>query len=320
MSWPIILKLAGIFAVIGIGWGTGRVGLLGADGARMLSNAAFYLFTPPLLARTTARIELDELSAVTLLVYFGPVIGLMLVVYGWNRARHRLPPAGPAVRGISTTFGNSVQLGIPLVAALFGEVGLSVHITLVSMHGLTLLTLLTVLVEVDRARAEAEAGRRSGAGRVALTTVRQSVIHPVTLPVLIGLGWNITGLPIPGPVDDLLLLLGQGVVPVALIAIGMSLQQFGMVGVARTAVVLSIGKLLVQPTLVFVAAHWLAGLSGVPLAVLVLCAALPTGSNALLFAQRYDTLPAEATATIVVSTVAFVLTAPLWLFLTGLSA
>ena len=50
-----------------------------------------------------------------------------------------------------------------------------------------------------------------------------------------------------------------------------------------------------------------------PLAVLVMAAALPVGSNALLFAQRYATLEAEATAAIVASTVAFVGTAAFWL-------
>ena len=37
------------------------------------------------------------------------------------------------------------------------------------------------------------------------------------------------------------------------------------------------------------------------------------GSNALIFSQRYATLEAEATTAIVLSTLAFVVTAPLWL-------
>jgi predicted permease len=41
--------------------------------------------------------------------------------------------------------------------------------------------------------------------------------------------------------------------------------------------------------------------------------ALPVGSNALIFAQRYGALQAEATAAIVLSTVAFAATAGLWL-------
>ena len=44
-------------------------------------------------------------------------------------------------------------------------------------------------------------------------------------------------------------------------------------------------------------------------------AALPVGSNALIFAQRYRALEGETSTAIVVSTLAFVVTAPLWLAL-----
>jgi predicted permease len=46
-------------------------------------------------------------------------------------------------------------------------------------------------------------------------------------------------------------------------------------------------------------------------------AAMPIGSNALIFAQRYTALEAEATAAIVLSTCGYMLTAPLWLWLPG---
>jgi malonate transporter and related proteins len=62
-------------------------------------------------------------------------------------------------------------------------------------------------------------------------------------------------------------------------------------------------------------AHWGFGLAGLPLAVVVMMAALPIGSNALIFSQRYETLEAEATAAIVFSTLGFVATAPLWLLI-----
>ena len=65
----------------------------------------------------------------------------------------------------------------------------------------------------------------------------------------------------------------------------------------------------------FAFARFAVGLSGMPLAIVVLMAALPVGSNALIFAQRYRTLEAETSTAIVVSTLAFVVTAPLWLAL-----
>jgi hypothetical protein len=318
VSSVVVLRLLAIFAVIGLGWVAGRTKLLGdgSDTARVMSNAAFYLFTPALLFRTTARIDLAALPWATLAAFFGPVVALLLAVYLRERRRGGLEPAGPAVRAISVSFGNTVQLGIPIVTALFGEAGLALHVAIVSLHALTLLTVLTVLVEADLVRAHV-GGDRPGPLATALTTARRTVVHPVVMPVLAGLAWNLLSLPLGGPFDEILRTLGQAVVPVCLVTIGLSLHQYGVVGVAGPAVALSVGKLVVQPALVLVAAHWGAGLTGVPLAVVVLAASLPIGSNALLFAQRYRAREGEATTGIVLSTLAFVVTGPLWLLVLG---
>ena len=61
--------------------------------------------------------------------------------------------------------------------------------------------------------------------------------------------------------------------------------------------------------------RWGFGLRGLPLDVIVMIAALPVGSNALIFAQRYRCGEVEVTAATVISTLAFVLSAPLWLSL-----
>ena len=76
-------------------------------------------------------------------------------------------------------------------------------------------------------------------------------------------------------------------------------------------------KLLVLPGLVLVTGHWVFGLSGLPLGVIVMFAAVPTGNNAMIFAQRYRALQEETTSAAVMSTFAFVLTAPLWLAVIG---
>ncbi|MEY4415150.1 MAG: hypothetical protein RIQ53_2443, partial [Pseudomonadota bacterium] len=78
---------------------------------------------------------------------------------------------------------------------------------------------------------------------------------------------------------------------------------------------LSAFKLLLMPALVLAAAWGVFGLRGLALQVVVLMAALPTGSNTLIFAQRYRCHEGEASATIVLSTLLFALTAPAWLLL-----
>ena len=318
MTTLIFFKLLAIFAVVALGWVAGKLRWLGEnDPARTLSNAAFYIFVPALLFRTTARIDFRTLPWGTLAAFFVPVMVLLVLVYAWQRRVNRggrLATAAPSVRAISATFGNTVQVGIPIAAALFGEAGLSIHIAVMSLHALVLLTVLTVLVELDLARARQLSGHASSHLLATLaTTARNTIIHPVVLPVLAGLVWNVVAPPLPTLADEILLTLAQAVVPLCLVLIGMSLAYYGTRDAAQGAVVLALIKLLVLPALVLGVAHWGFGLTGLPLAVVVMMAALPVGSNALLFSQRYETLEGEATAAIVFSTLGFVATAPIWL-------
>jgi predicted permease len=318
MSTLVFFKLFAIFVVVALGWVVGKLRWLGEDDpARTLANAAYYIFVPALLFRTTARIALKAMPWDTVIAFFAPVLALLLAVYVWQRRANRsgaLPAAAPSVRAISATFGNSVQVGIPMAAALFGETGLAIHVAIVSLHAMTLLTVLTALVELDLARERQQLGHSNAhLIKTLVRTMRNTIIHPVVLPVMAGLVWNVLGLPLPTVADEILATLGQAVVPLCLVLIGMSLAYYGVKGAARDAVVLTVLKLLVLPTLVLGVAHWGFRLNGLPLAVVVMMAALPVGSNALIFSQRYETLEAEATAAIVFSTLGFVVTASLWL-------
>ena len=334
MSLIVFNKLLAIFCTVGLGWLAGRMRWLGepaggADPARLLGNAAFYIFVPALLFRTTARLQVSAMPWATVAAYFGPVLLILLGVYGagrWQQRGHRAADldageraaAAPTARAIAAVFGNSVQVGIPLSGALFGEAGLGIHIALTSVHALILLSTLTILVELDLARARAAHDASAGLLRTLRNTVRNTLIHPVVLPVLAGLVWNATGWPLPGPLDETLQLLGTAVAPLCLVLIGITLAYTAgrtVFGAVRSALMISALKLLLLPATVLGVAHWGLGLSGLPLQVAVMMAALPTGSNALIFAQRYRSFEAEATTSIVLSTLGFVLTAPLWLAL-----
>ena len=329
MTAAVLAKLLAMFTTVALGYVASRMRWLGrpedGDPARVLGNVAFFLFVPALLFRTTVRLDMAHMPWRTLTAFFVPVGLVMFGVYFWQRRRFSVSAAAPtitahaaapATRAITAIFGNSVQLGIPFASALFGEPGLAIHIAIVSLHALVLLTLLTVLVELDLAR---DPTRHASAhaptlGRTLRTTARNTIVHPVVLPVLVGLAWNLTGLGLHAVVDEGLATLASAVVPVCLVLIGVTLAAYGLQGNVRSAVLLSAVKLLVLPAAVLVVAHWGFGLAGLPLAVVVMMASLPVCSNALIFAQRYETLPAEATAAIVLSTVGFVFTASLWLW------
>jgi predicted permease len=319
VSTVVLLKLVGIFAIIAVGYVAGRTRLLGPEAAGVLTTVAFSVFTPALLFRTMAGISVATLPWTTLAAYYGPTMVLFFAGYLWQRLRKPAIVVVPSVRAVALTFSNAVQLGVPLMAAIFGTAGLTVHIAIVSLQALVLLTTATVLAEIDLARAGDE-GKRGSLASVIGQTARRSLIHPVVLPIVAGLVFNATGLAIPVVVDDVLVTLGQAVVPVSLLTIGLTLHATGIAGVLRPAIGIAAVKLLLQPTLVFVVAYLGFGLRGLPLIVATMFAALPVGANAFLFADRYEAdgstaLRAETTAAIVVSTSAFVVTGTAWLLL-----
>jgi malonate transporter and related proteins len=325
MTLAILYKLLAIVLTVALGWAAGRMRWLGdasADPARVLSNVAFYIFVPALLFRTTARIDFATMPWALIAAFFVPQLVFMLGVYASQRRRAREAgqPALASTRAITAGFGNTVQVGIPMAAALFGEAGLAMHITVVSLHALIVLTVLTVLVELDLARAGNNDEAGSSLAATLKLTLRNTVIHPVVLPVLAGLVYNAAGLRLHAVVDEVLVLLASAVVPLCLVLIGLSLAYYGLPKRPQGAAALAAGKLVVLPLLVLVVARFGFGIGGLPLSVIVMMAALPVGSNALIFAQRYRTLESEATAAIVFSTLLYIATAPLWLALLGLPA
>jgi predicted permease len=325
MTAAVSYKLLAIFITVAIGWIAGRAHWLGtgtdrSDPARVLSNAAFFIFVPALLFRTTARLDFATMPWRSVWAYFvpAPALALLMAVYVWHRARatgDAQGAAAPTVRAPSASFGNSVQLGIALAAALSGEAGLAIHIPLVSLHALLLLSLTTALAEIDLTRAPEPGRAPASLAATMRATLRNTVIHPVVLPVVAGLVWNAGGLGRRPLVDESLVILGSAAVPTCLVLIGLSLAYYGVQGHLRGAIGLTLLKLPALPSPVLLVAHWGLGLSGLPLSMLAMMAALPVGGNPLIFAQRYGTLQAEARAAIAFSTLVFVVTAAGWLAL-----
>jgi predicted permease len=295
-------KLLPIFllALAGYAFGKSKSDQSGAL-TRALTTVAFTLFIPALLFRTTATVHLSELDGRALAAFFVPSVLLLLAVTAWGRWLGGRTDVA-LVRALASTFGNTVQIGIPVVVAGFGESGLAIHATIIALHALTLLTLATALMEWTLA------DRRHGGLAIAQAMAKQTFVNPVILPVMAGLACNLAGLRLPAYIDTTLATMAQAGVPLCLVLIGLSLAHYGVRGVVAPALGIAAVKLLIHPALVAAFAFWLLPLDSRTAAVTVLCASLPSGSNALLFAQRYELAERETTAAIVISTIAYALT------------
>lgn len=269
------------------------------------------VLTPALLFRTMSTVQVQNLNFKPVAMYFVAAGLLFFAMYFWQGATRRA-----AVLGLGATFSNTLVIGTPLIGLAYGEAGLITLFTLISVHALVLLTMATVVLELSVAREAAASGASTGRPmfRTILTAARNGIIHPVPLPIIAGLLFAQTGLVIPEVIDKPLMLLGNALSPLALVLVGVTLAHNAIGGHLRGALELALVKNLVHPVLVALLG-WAFGLSGVPLAVMILAASLPIGANVFLFSQRYQVAEEVVTAGVAVSTALALVTVPVVMFL-----
>lgn len=302
MNDPVLFALLPVMLLIAIGFIAGRAGWIRAEATKDLSNLVFMVLTPALLFRTMSTVHIEDLNFKPVALYFVAAAMLFFALFFCLGASRRA-----AVLGLGSIFSNTLVIGTPLIGLAYGEAGLITLFTLISVHALVLLTLATVVLEVAVAREEAGAGTGRPMIRTIVTAMRNGIIHPVPLPIIVGLLFAQTGLVIPAVVDKPLQLLGNAFGPLALVLVGVTITH-GRVGAQlKAALGLSLLKNLVFPA-VMAAVGWASGMGGLSLIVMIVAASLPIGANVFMFSQKYEVAQDLITASLAVSTVLGVLT------------
>ena len=299
MTHPVLSALLPVALLIAIGLIAGKAGWIRAEATKDLSNLVFMVLSPALLFRTMSVVHLEQLDFRPVAMYFVAAALVFVAMLAWQGLNRRA-----ILMALTATFSNTVAIGTPLVGLAYGQAGLVILFALISVHALVLLTLATVVLELATVRETAATGA-TGAERHPLRTVmeavRSGIVHPVPLPIILGLLFAQTGWLIPTVLDRPLQLLGNAFGPLALLLVGLSLTRVPVGVQFKGALGLSLLKNLLLPALVALLG-WATGLSGLPLTVMVVAASLPVGANVFMFSQRYAIAQDLVAASMAVST------------------
>lgn len=296
MNHIVITSLLPVVLLIATGFIAGKRAWIGATSVKDLSNLVFLLLSPALLFRAMSGVHIEQLDLGPVGVYFlsaGLIFAATLAVQGWG--------ALGAVLALCNTYSNAVAIGIPLIGLAYGPQGMVAVLTLVSLHAVVILTGATVVLELAQSRATANVQSGPSLWVSVAQAVRNAILHPVPVPIIVGLLFAQTGWVLPEVLDRPLQLLGQAFGPLALVLVGVTLANTAVGPHLRQAFGLSLVKNVAHPALM-AALGWAFGLHGLPLTVMVVAAALPMGANVFLFAQRYNVAEALVTASVAVST------------------
>jgi malonate transporter and related proteins len=302
----VLTTVAPIFALLALGYVAGRFNWVGAQTAKGLADFTFTLAIPALLFRATATAHLPAAGILGLWAAFFGAVGIvwLAATVATRYILHR-PDADGAPIAMSSGFGNIVMLGIPLAIGLYGDAAASPSAMIASLHSpLLWLVASTHMALADRSRA-------TSAWATLTALVRDLSRNTIILAIVAGTLWRLTGLGIhPVPLKAISLLAQAGV-PCALVSLGLSLVGFRIAGQRATLATILVLKLVAAPLVAWVLAARVFGLSPVEAGIVTLFAAMPTGANAYLFANRYGIAVNSASGAVALGTIISAFTASL---------
>jgi malate permease and related proteins len=270
---------------------------------RVLSRLVIYLFSPFLILNSMATSDLRA-GEMGLIMAMALLSILLVWLIGSALARmFRFGQKQQSVFLLTVVLVNAGNYGLPLNEFAFGRSGLERAVIFYVATSVVANTLGVYLASRGTA------------------SIRQSLLNilKVPMPYATALGFllNISNVSLPLPLERAAGLLGQAAVPVMLIILGLQLSRMSIVTNRFGPVLLATGLRLVIAPLVAFPLVSLLGLPALTGQVSIIQAGMPTAVMAGVLATEFGNDAQFATAVILVSTLASVVTLSVLLQVVG---
>ena len=294
-----------------VGYVTASVGWFDRVAIRGLTRFVFDFAVPMLLLRTISTATLPDVIPWDYLAsyYLGTFI-ILLSGFGITRLLWQRTFSQQVINAFSSSFSNTVLLGIPIILLTFGDRAVLPLFIIIGTHGIIMVPLFTIMLEMGK----------SGRAPIKTVIVRTSYglfTNPLIIGLLSGLACNLFEITLWKPLDEMAKLLANSVTSCALFALGATLASFRKNIPWQEVPMIVILKTILHPVVVWGLATLVFRVKEVIwIQVLVLLAAQPTGVNPFLFASRYNVGQLVSSGAAFISTIfsIFTLTALLVFF------
>ncbi|WP_322008765.1 AEC family transporter [Paraburkholderia sp. J12] len=296
----ILNGLLPVAFVIVLGWLSARMGVLKHDDAGVMATLVIRFALPFALFEGAVKTSPEKLHNVgfALCLTFG-LMGAYLIALAVGRFvfRHDLRTA--TMQALVCAFPDMAYFGAPVLAAVFGPEGFLAVLVgnlITSIFMLPLTIVLTQIGGTDEAGSD-----KPDVWRVFGQSLLRAVLNPIVWLPVSGMVLSFCHVTLPGPVLLSVDLVAKAAGGTSLFALGLMLYGERFMLNANVLTNLAIKNVL-QPALMALGVV-LFGLKGAPAHQVVITGAVPTATAAAMFALKTKTYTADATATILISTI-----------------
>lgn len=261
--------------------------------ARSLSRTAYFVFIPAFVFNIISEAKIDSELALQMLSFI-LVAQIAVALLGFlvgKALRHSREITAAFV--LIATFGNVGNFGLPLIVFRLGETARTYA---------TVYFVATVFISFVICVGVASWARSGG-----VTAVFSVFKTPALIALIPALFFNITDVEVPIFLSRLSGLLGQAMIPVMLITLGVQMGEIPKIKINFNVFAASTVRLIGGPVLALLIVPYF-GLEGLERSTGILQAAMPAAVLASIIALEYKLLPEFVTTTVLFSTLYSILT------------
>lgn len=299
-----------LFAILFTGWFLRKINFIDEKMDHSINKLVVYFAYPCLIVHNIGALDLTS----GVLADFGLTFVLSLVLFylygffckGYARVR-KYPKDVSGIAEFAMSMPNNGFMGFPVALIFFGDRGLLLMLAHNAAMNFFIFTYGVKLLR-DMKNDEHPPVTPKRILRAAL----KLLLNPNILALFIGFAFSLSGLGVPGVLDEYLLYIGNVSTPMAMIFIGSSLTRYRFRDMISSVTTIegSVVKLLVLPLLTLAAVAFLP-IDPLIRSILVLGISFPTAATVSMLAEQEGLDAGIASKILFLSTVASIGTVPL---------
>lgn len=286
----LVVALLSMLVILAVGASARYVGLFTPSRREVVNAIAYYIALPALVFSATAAQPLSDIVSTRLVVGVS-VAMLATIAIAWLVHQRESDVGVRSVATVQSYHSNFGYLGIPVVAMSFGDLATARAGLILGVGSLIqIAATVTVLSTL------------TGAAASIREEVRNVLLNPVILTLLLGLSVSAAGLTVPSTPATVIERIGDTALPLALLVVGATFTvQAGTIRY-RTLVTVIAVKILVMPA-VALAVFLLVGADAATVRAGVVMFAMPTAVSTYVFAVELGGNRHVASLNVVATTV-----------------
>lgn len=290
----VLSGLGVIWLVIAVGYSAGKLGILSTSAQEPLNRLVYHFALPAYVFLAIAKTDVVAILGKPLIVAatsatLASAAFMVIAALAWRPGAATL-----VIGGMSAGLANIGYLGIPLAHYLLGSTLPAIPVLLFQLAIFSPLW-FTLADLVSPARTPN-----------VTNVVRAIALNPLLIAAVCGMIISLSGIELPWMISEVMHIIGGAAVPCILIAFGLSFigeSPRSLSGELGTVLVATGAKIVLQPLLAYLIAHYGLAMSGAPLYAAVAMAGLPTAQNAYVAAFRAGAGERLARATVMATTI-----------------